>query len=105
MKAIIYRSYGSPDVLHLEDVEKPVPGDDEVLVRVHAAAANPMDYHFMSGVYIMRPTTGMRKPKLNCPGADVAGEVETVGGKVTRFQQGDPVFGGASRTFAEYVCV
>ena len=54
MKAIVYRNYGSPDVLHIEEVEKPTPLDDEVLIKVRAAAANPMDYHFMSGVYIMR---------------------------------------------------
>jgi NADPH:quinone reductase-like Zn-dependent oxidoreductase len=104
MKAIVYRNYGSPDVLHCEDVEKPSPGDDEVLIRIRAAAANPMDCHLMSGVYLMRPMTGFRKPKPTCPGADLAGEVEAVGRNVTRFKPGDPVFGGARGAFAEYVC-
>jgi NADPH:quinone reductase-like Zn-dependent oxidoreductase len=105
VKAIVYHDYGSPDVLHIEDVEKPVPGDDEVLIRIRAAAANPMDCHLMSGAYIMRPMTGLRKPKLTVPGADLAGEVEAVGRNVTRFKPGDAVFGAMHRTFAEYVCV
>jgi NADPH:quinone reductase-like Zn-dependent oxidoreductase len=104
MKAIVYRNYGSPDVLGCEEVEKPTPGDGEVLVRVRAAAANPMDYGLMSGVYLMRLMTGLRKPKLTRPGADLAGEVEAVGRNVTRFQPGDPVFGAARGAFAEYVC-
>lgn len=105
MKAIVYRSYGSPDgVLHCEDVEQPSPGDDEVLIRIRAAAANPLDYHLMSGAYIMRPFTGLRRPKLTRPGADLAGEVAAVGRNVTRFQRGDPVFGGSRGAFAEYVC-
>jgi NADPH:quinone reductase-like Zn-dependent oxidoreductase len=104
MKALIYHAYGSPDVLHCEDVEKPTPGDDEVLIRVRAAAVNPLDCHLMSGAYILRPLTGLRKPKLTCPGADLAGEIEAVGRNVTRFQPGDPVFGAARRAFAEYVC-
>ncbi len=64
MKAIVYREYGSPDVLRCEDVDKPAPADGEVLVRVRAAAANPMDYGLMGGAYILRPMTGLRKPKL-----------------------------------------
>ena len=104
MRAIVYRDYGSPDVLRCEDVERPAPADDEVLIRVRAAAANPMDYHFMSGVYLMRLATGVRRPKPTRPGVDVAGEVEAVGKNVTRFQPGDPVFGVARGTFAEYVC-
>jgi NADPH:quinone reductase-like Zn-dependent oxidoreductase len=104
MKAIVYHNYGSPDVLHCEEIEKPTPGDDEVLIRIRAAAANPMDYHFMSGAYVMRPMTGLRKPKPTCPGADLAGEVEAVGSSVTRFQRGDAVFGTSRGAFAEYVC-
>jgi NADPH:quinone reductase-like Zn-dependent oxidoreductase len=104
MKAIVYRAYGSADVLHLEDIEKPTPVDGEVLVRIRAAAANPLDYHFMGGAYMIRPITGFRKPKPTVPGADLAGEVEAVGRNVTRFQPGDRVFGGLRRTFAEYVC-
>ncbi len=104
MKAVVCRSYGSPDVLHCEDIEKPSPGDEEVLIKVRAAAANPMDYHLMSGVYIMRLMTGLRKPKRTRPGADIAGEVEAVGRKVTRFKPGDSVFGATRGAFAEYVC-
>jgi NADPH:quinone reductase-like Zn-dependent oxidoreductase len=104
MKAIVYRDYGSPDVLHCEDVEKPSPGDHEVLVRIRAAAANPMDCHLMSGIYIMRIMTGLRRPKPTRPGADLAGEVEAVGRNVTRLRPGDPVFGAARGAFAEYAC-
>jgi NADPH:quinone reductase-like Zn-dependent oxidoreductase len=104
MKAIVYHHYGSPDVLVCENVEKPSPGDDEVLIRIRAAAANPMDCHLMSGAIIMRPMTGLRKPKMTRPGADFAGEVEAVGRNVTRFKPGDPVIGGARGAFAEYVC-
>jgi NADPH:quinone reductase-like Zn-dependent oxidoreductase len=104
MKAVVYRRYGSPDVLTCEDTEKPTAGDDEVLIRVRAAAANPMDYHLMGGAYLMRLMTGLLKPKPTCPGADLAGEVEAVGRNVRRFHPGDPVFGAARRAFAEYVC-
>jgi len=104
MKAIVNRSYGGPEVLRCEEVPKPEPGDDEVLIRVRAAAVNPMDYGLISGVWLMRLMTGLRKPKLTRPGADVAGEVEAVGRNVTRFKPGDPVFGVARGAFAEYVC-
>src|SRR5260221_5385912 len=88
MKAIVYRNYGPPDVLHCEDVEKPSPGDDQVLIKIRAAAANPMDCHLMSGVYLMRPMTRLRKPKQTRPGADLGGEVEAVGRHTTRLQPG-----------------
>lgn len=104
MKAIVYHNYGSPDVLTCEDVEQPTPGDDEVLIRIRAAAANPMDYHLMSGAYIIRPLTGLRKPRRIRPGADLAGEIEAVGRKVTAFQPGDEVFGASRGSFADYVC-
>jgi NADPH:quinone reductase-like Zn-dependent oxidoreductase len=105
MKAIVYHEYGPPlDVLRIEDVEKPTPGDDEVLIKVRAAAANPMDCHFMSGVYLMRLMSGLRKPKMTRPGVDLAGEVEAVGSGVTQFQPGDAVFGTARGAFAEYAC-
>jgi NADPH:quinone reductase-like Zn-dependent oxidoreductase len=104
MKAIVYRAYGPPDVLRLEDVGKPVAGDDEVLVRVRAAAANPMDYLFLGDVALMRLMTGLRRPKPTTPGADLAGEVEAVGRNVTRFRPGDAVFGVLRGTFAEYAC-
>jgi NADPH:quinone reductase-like Zn-dependent oxidoreductase len=103
MKAIVYHRYGGPEVLGCEDLPKPEPGDDEVLVRVHAASVNPMDGGFLTGVFLMRLMTGFRRPKLTRPGVDMAGEVEAVGRNVTRFKTGDPVFGAARGAFAEYV--
>jgi NADPH:quinone reductase-like Zn-dependent oxidoreductase len=104
MKAIVYRDYGSADVLRCEDVEKPAPGDHEVLIKVRAAAANPMDYGLMGGLYLARLATGLRRPKPTRPGADLAGEVEAVGKDVTRFRPGDAVFGAARGAFSQYVC-
>jgi len=76
MKAIIYRNYGSPDVLKCEEIEKPTPGDDEVLIRVRAASLNPLDYHLMKGgPYIVRILLGLLGPKIKRPGRDVAGQV------------------------------
>ncbi len=104
MKAMVYRTYGSPDVLQLQDVPRPVPKDDEVLVRVHAVSVNPLDWHFLRGIpYFVRLTTGLRTPKRPIPGVDVAGRVEAVGRSVTRFRPGDEVFGEKSRGCAEYV--
>jgi NADPH:quinone reductase-like Zn-dependent oxidoreductase len=103
-KAVVYRNYGSPDVLHCEDVEKPSPGDDQVLIRIRAAAANPLDYHLMSGAFVMRLMTGLRKPKPTRPGVDFAGEVEAIGRNVARFRPGDSVFGALRGAFAEYGC-
>ncbi len=106
MKAIVYRCYGSPDVLAFEDVEKPTPADDEVLVKVVAASVNPLDWHYMRGApYIMRLGTGLGAPKITSLGVDFAGTVEAVGRNVKRFKPGDEVFGGASGAFAEYVTV
>ena len=107
MKAIVYHEYGSPDVLELQDVDKPVVEDDEVLVRVRAASANPADWHFMRGVpYVMRPQSGLRKPKNGFLGRDIAGEVEAVGNDVTGFRPGDEVFANVeSGGFAEYASV
>jgi NADPH:quinone reductase-like Zn-dependent oxidoreductase len=106
MKAIVYRNYGSPDVLHYEDVAKPVPAANEVLVKVHAASVNPYDWHFMRGdPYIVRIFAGLFKPKFPILGADMAGVVEAVGASVTQFQPGDEVFGNGRGAFAEYVCV
>jgi NADPH:quinone reductase-like Zn-dependent oxidoreductase len=107
MKAIIYHEYGSPDVLELQDIDRPVVKDDEVLVRVRAASVNPADWHFMRGVpYVMRPQAGLRKPKNTFLGRDIAGQVEAVGKDVTGFRPGDEVFAevGAGG-FAEYASV
>jgi NADPH:quinone reductase-like Zn-dependent oxidoreductase len=103
VKAIVYRRYGSPDVLQCENLETPVPGDGEVLVRVRAASVNPYDCHFLRGEpYFGRVITGLRKPKNPRLGADVAGEVERVGRNVTQFKPGDEVFGACRGAFAEY---
>ncbi len=104
MKAIVYRCYGSPDVLRLEDVEMPVPADNEVLVKVHAASVNPLDWHYMRGSpYIMRMESGVGAPANPRLGVDYSGTVVAVGKNVTRFQAGDEVFGGRNGAFAEYV--
>jgi NADPH:quinone reductase-like Zn-dependent oxidoreductase len=104
MKAIVYCNYGSPDVLKIEEIEKPVPGDDQVLVRVRAVSVNPYDYHFMRGTpYIMRLGVGLRKPQETRFGVDFAGTVEAVGKEVKQFKPGDDVFGGKGGAFAQYV--
>ena len=104
MQAIVRCDYGTADVLRLEQVETPVPGDDEILVKVRAAAINPLDWHEMRGTpYLMRLGSGLRKPKVLRLGVDYAGTVEAVGRKVTRFKPGDEVFGGRSGALAEYV--
>lgn len=106
MRAVVYRCYGPPDVLALEDVPKPVPTDTEVLVRVHAAGVNPLDWHYMRGSpYLMRLGSGIGAPSDSRMGVDFAGTVAAVGENVTRFEVGDEVFGGASGAFAEYVVV
>ena len=106
MKAVVYCEYGSPAVLRLEDVEKPVPADDQVLVRVRAASVNPLDWHFVRGTpYLLRLQAGLRKPRSIRLGVDFAGTVEAVGRDVTRFKPGDEVFGGRSGAFAQYVAV
>jgi NADPH:quinone reductase-like Zn-dependent oxidoreductase len=92
--------------LRFEEIEKPMVEDDQVLVRVHAASVNPLDWHNMRGEpYVMRASGGLTKPKNNGLGADLAGRVEAVGGNVTQFQPGDEVFGMSIKTFAEYVRV
>jgi NADPH:quinone reductase-like Zn-dependent oxidoreductase len=105
MKAIVYTQYGSPDVLQLTEVEKPTPADEEVLIKIHAASVNPLDWHFMRGTpYLVRIIAGLRKPKVTRLGVDVAGRVEAVGRKVTQFKPGDEVFGTCRGAFAEHVC-
>jgi NADPH:quinone reductase-like Zn-dependent oxidoreductase len=104
MKAIVQDRYGSPDVLELRDVEMPAIGDNDVLVRVHAAAVNALDWHYMRGdPYVARPSMGLRGPKVRIRGRDFAGRVEAVGEGVDRFRPGDEVFGEADGAFAEYV--
>jgi NADPH:quinone reductase-like Zn-dependent oxidoreductase len=106
MKAIVYCDYGTAEVLRLEDIEKPNPEDDQVLVRVRAAAVNPLDWHYMRGTpYIMRIESGLRKPKDTRFGVDYAGTVEAIGRDVTQFKPGDDVFGARSGALAEYVAV
>ncbi len=110
MKAIVYQTYGSPDVLELREIEKPPVKDGEVLIRVHAASANPADWHLMRGSpFLARLGTGLLKPKRTTLGVDVAGTVEAVGRGVTQFRPGDEVFGERFQSggsgFAEYVAV
>ncbi len=105
MNAIVYHRYGSPDELAIEEVETPVPKDDQVLVRVKAASVNPLDWHILRGKpYVVRATAGWRTPKRTIPGVDVAGVVEAVGSAVTLFKPGDEVYGEKTRACAEYVC-
>lgn len=107
MKAIVYTRYGSPAVLHLQEVEKPAPADAQVLVRVHAVSVNAMDWHLLQGEpAVARLMLGFPRPKAPILGADIAGCVEAVGPTATQFQPGDAVFGGIGRGgFAEYVAV
>ena len=117
MQAIVFNKYGSPDVLQLQEIDKPVVNDDDILVRIHAASANPYDWHFMTGKpYIARISFGLFKPKVSGLGAALAGQVEAVGKNVTHFRPGDEVFGEVDGevpgkpilelgSFAEYVCV
>ncbi len=104
MKAIRYRTYGSPDVLTLEDVDVPTIADDQVLVRVVASSVNPLDWHYVRGKpYVVRLMAGLRRPKEPGLGDDLAGVVVAVGDRVTRFVPGDEVFGMSIRCFAEFV--
>jgi len=106
MRAIVYDEYGPPDVLPLREIDEPEVGDSDVLVSVRAAAANPLDWFAFTGTpYIARPGFGLSKPNGKRLGADLAGVVQAVGSKVTRFQPGDAVFGTTSGSFAELVSV
>ena len=105
MRAAVYTNYGLPDVVQIRDVEKPVPKDDEVLIKVRAASVNPFDWRIMKGKpFILRLFFGLPKPRFGRPGVDVAGEVEAVGTNVTQFKPGDEVFGACRGAIAEYVC-
>src|ERR1700730_14784969 len=104
MKAIVREKYGSPDVLELKEIERPVLDDDSVLVRVRAASINAYDWHMLRGSpYLVRMVAGLRRPKSSAMGQDVAGEVEAVGKNVTEFKPGDEVFGQRTGALAEYV--
>ena len=106
MRAAIYRCYGSADVVEISAVEKPMPGDDEVLVKVQAASINPLDWHYMRGSpYVMRLGVGIGAPSDSTMGVDFAGVVVAVGKDVTEFEPGDEVFGGHDGAFAEYLTV
>src|SRR5467141_1366998 len=104
MKAIMNCEYGV-DNLQLRELEKPTPNDNEVLVRVRAASINPVDGHMMRGSWLMRPMSGMRKPKNTRFGTDFSGVVEAVGKDVTSVKPGDQVFGAKNGAVSEYVCV
>ena len=107
MQAIVHYNYGSPDVLRCEEVQKPTAADDQVLIKVHAASANPADWHTMRAdpFFIRLMGDGLLKPKHKILGIDVAGRVEAVGRNVEQFQPGDEVFGASKfGGFAEYVC-
>jgi NADPH:quinone reductase-like Zn-dependent oxidoreductase len=107
LKAFVYTEYGPPDVLQLKDVEKPVPKDDEVLIRVHAVSLNSSDWEFLTGTPLYVRMWGLLKPKYKILGSDIAGRIEAVGRKVKRFQIGDEVLGHNFMRwggFAEYVC-
>jgi NADPH:quinone reductase-like Zn-dependent oxidoreductase len=104
VKAIVYNRYGGPDILKLAELEKPVPAEGEVLLKIRAASLNPYDWHFMRGEpYAVRLIAGLGKPKNPRLGSDVAGEVEAIGPNVTQFQPGDEVYGSCQGSFAEYV--
>ena len=105
MKAYVYHEFGSPDVLRLEEVEKPVPNDNQLLIKVRALSVNPLDWHFMEGTpYLGRPMAfGFLKPTVTRLGVDYAGTVEAVGKNITEFKPGDEVYGNSFGAFAEYV--
>lgn len=108
MRAIVFTRYGSPDVLELREVPKPIPRDDEVLIRVRAASLNDWDWEAIRGTpFVNRLFFGLFEPRKRIPGSDIAGRIEEVGGSVQRFRPGDEVFGDLSGRwggFAEYVC-
>ena len=106
MKAAVYRSYGPPEVLKIEEIEKPTPKEDEVLIKIHAASVNAYDWHFLTAdIFLIRLMGGgVLKPKYTRLGADIAGRIEAVGRNVKQFQPDDEVFGMVKGGFAEYAC-
>ncbi len=107
MKAIVRTKYGSPDVLELKEIDRPTPKENQVLVKVHAASVNPLDWHLLRGkpILVRLMGFGFFKPKSQILGADIAGRIEAVGLNVTRLKVGDEVFGSGIGGFAEYVCI
>src|SRR5580658_9665836 len=104
MKAAIQRCYGSPDVVHIESIARPVPADLELVIRVHESSVNPLDWHLMRGEpYLVRPQSGWGTPSDILIGTDFAGTVEAVGKLVTRFKPGDEVFGTGDGAFGQYI--
>lgn len=105
MRAVVRHEYGGPEALRVETVEKPVPTDDQLLIRVHAASINPLEWHYLRGTpYLMRLDSGLTRPKSPRLGVDFAGTVEAVGRNVSGFKPGDEVFGGKNGALADYVC-
>src|SRR5688572_21311045 len=107
LKAIIYTKYGGPEVLEIKETEKPSPNDDEVLVKVHAVSLNDWDFGLLKGDFVNRILNGLRKPKRQILGSDIAGRIEAVGKNINKFKAGDEVYGDLSGQwggFAEYVC-
>jgi NADPH:quinone reductase-like Zn-dependent oxidoreductase len=107
MKAIVFTKYGTPDVLALKEIDKPVPKEDEVLIKVNAVSINDWDMGLLQGDLINRLLIGLLKPKIKIPGSDIAGRIEAVGKNAKKFKPGDEVYGDLSGTwggFAEYVC-
>ena len=107
MKAIVYHKYGTPDALELTEVDKPIPKDDEVLIKVHAVSINDWDSGLLNGDFINRMLNGLRKPKRKILGSDIAGRIDSIGKNITQFKPGDEVYGDLSGRwggFAEYVC-
>ncbi len=109
MKAVIYKKYGPPDVLNLVEVDKPIPGDDQILVKIYATTVTMVDSIFRKGnVFFARLATGILKPRTPILGTEFAGEVEEIGKDVTLFKKGDKVFGSSDNgygTHAEYICL
>ncbi|MDZ7768844.1 MAG: NAD(P)-dependent alcohol dehydrogenase [Woeseiaceae bacterium] len=106
MQGVVRRCYGTADVLKLEDMEKPGVASNELLIKVQAAAVNPLDYHYMTGKpYVMRLSTGLGTPDRERLGTDFSGTVEAVGSNVTRFKPGDEILGARTGALAEYITV
>lgn len=105
MKAVFHKTYGPPEVLTIEEIEKPIPKDDEVLIKIRATSVNPAEWYAMSGLFIARLGGGLFRPKETRLGTDYAGLVEAVGKDITQFKAGDEVYGARTGAFAEYVCV